>query len=92
MISTLLRVLFAVLPRVLNYLASNPGAWVKALSTVNNVTALVKTGAADPAKRQEMFATAMQVAIGEAKNPTRVVNFLREAAVLYTDWKAGKTK
>lgn len=92
MIPALLRVLFAVLPRVLNYLASNPHAWTKALVTVSNITGLVKTGAADPAKRQELFAQAMQVAITEAKNPTRVVNFLREAAVLYTDWKAGKIK
>ena len=90
--SALLRILFAVLPRVLNYLASNPNAWVKALNTVTNIAGLVKTGAADPAKRQEMFAQTMQIAIAEAKNPTRVVNFLREAAVLYTDWKAGKIK
>ncbi len=82
----LLNLLYSVLPKVLNKLAANPEAWTRAVDAVKRAFANRLTGQS----AVEFFRAQMTDALEYAKNPTRMENFYREAALLYVEWKNKK--
>ena len=86
----LLPLLYSILPKVLNWLAANPQAWTTALEGARRTLEAVTSGRITKEQRQEHFRGYINSVLDSAKNPTRMINFLREAAVLYIDWKSGK--
>lgn len=82
--TTLMHGLYAFLPKVLNWLANNPNLWSSALKAV-------QAGRLQP-NPAEYFHGAVAQELETTKHPTRLENFVREAALLYADWKVGKIK
>lgn len=83
----MLRLLYLILPKALNWLANNPDAWKRAVEAVEATYGALRKGTITKEKRAEYFAGWMEGITDTAKNPTRVLNFLREAALVYVDWK-----
>ena len=86
----LLPLLYTILPKVLNWLSANPQSWSTALEGARRTAEALISGRITKEQRQEHFKGYIDSVLDSAKNPTRMVNFLREAAVLYIDWKSGK--
>ena len=87
-----LRALFTFLPPILNKMAGNSAAWNRAVAAVEIAKVATTQAGVLKGDRAKVFSDIIAPVIEKAKQPVSSENFLREAAVLYNDWKSGKLK
>jgi thioesterase domain-containing protein len=87
-----LRLLFTVLPPVLNKMAGNSRAWDAAQQAVAVAKVAVEHGSIPKSQAAAVFKEHIEDALKNSKTPISSENFLREAALLYSQWKSGKLK
>ena len=87
-----MNLLFTVLPPILNKMAANPRAWSAAQMAVAVAKVAIEHGNVPKGSAVEIFNERMKPVLAKSEHPVSSENFLREAAVLYDKWKAGKIK
>ena len=87
-----LRAIFTFLPPILNKMAGNNTAWERAVAAVEIANVAVSQSGALKDSRAKVFSDIITPVLQNSKHPVSSENFLREAAVLYNDWKKGKLK
>lgn len=87
-----LRAIFTFLPPILNKMAGNNTAWERAVAAVEIANVAVSQSGTLKDSRTKVFSDIIAPVIKDSKHPVSSENFLREAAVLYNDWKKGKLK
>ena len=87
-----LRAIFTFLPPILNKMAGNSAAWERAVAAVEIANVAVNQSGVLKDNRAKVFSDIITPVLQNSKHPVSSENFLREAAVLYNDWKKGKLK
>ena len=87
-----LRALFTFLPPILNRMAGNSAAWERAVTAVEIANVAATQAGILKGDRAKVFSDIVAPVLQNSKHPTSSEHFLREAAVLYNDWKSGKLK
>ena len=85
-----LRAIFTFRPLMLNKRGGNSAAWERAVTAVEIANVAATQAGILKGDRAKVFSDIVAPVLQNSKHPTSSEHFLREAAVLYDDWKKGK--